>query len=201
MIKSIKLFAAVCLLAMTTGLSGQDTDKPSLDGGSLDSQLEYVIKESNNYQQYKVIQETWMHKLRSHVNDTLQAMRSERDLLKAELDKREQRINALAENLQSTKDTLVETRKAQDEMAFVGVPIEKSSYRITMWTIISVLVLTLLFFVYRFNRSSAVTRQSKEALANIQEDFDQHRKRALEREQKLRRELQDELNKQYRNHK
>lgn len=190
------------LWATGTTLSAQDEEaKPSLDGGSIDSQMEYVIEESNNYQQYKVIEEKWIRKLRSHVKDTLSAMRNERNQLKDELNARAEKIKALNLDLKSTHDTLANTRKAQNEMAFVGVPLEKSSYRITMWSIIAVLVIALLIFVFRFNRSNATTRQSRETLANVQDEFDDHRKRALEREQKLRRELQDELNKQQRNQK
>ena len=185
-------------IGIQSPLIAQDEEKLSLDAGSIDSQFEYVIEESNNYKQYENIPTLWMTKLRSHVADTLQTIHSNVRELQEELQKREEQITALKKDLQSTRDTLALTRTAQDEMAFVGIGMEKSTYRATMWSIIAVLVLLLLIFIIRFNRSHAITRQSKEALASVQAEFDEHRKRSLEREQKLRRELQDELNKQRR---
>ena len=40
-----------------------------------------------------------------------------------------------------------------------------------------------------------LTKQAQENLITVEEEFEAHRKKALEREQKLRRQLQDEVNK------
>ncbi|MDZ7846772.1 MAG: tRNA (guanine-N1)-methyltransferase [Owenweeksia sp.] len=175
-----------------------EASKLSLDDGSIDSQIEYVIKESNNYQQYEVIPKNWMVKLRKNVADSVKSFRQKANKLRSNLKARDSEIMQLTSNLQSTQDTLRQTRKAQNDMALLGMPMQKSSYRATMWTIIGVLILFLLIFIVRFNRSQVATRESKESLKTVQDEYDQHRKRSLEREQKLRRELQDELNKQNR---
>jgi hypothetical protein len=65
-----------------------------------------------------------------------------------------------------------------------------------MWSIIGALLALLIFFVYKFNNSNVVTKEAKLALAEMEEEFEEHRKVALEREQKVRRQLQDEINKQ-----
>ncbi|MEX0314527.1 MAG: tRNA (guanine-N1)-methyltransferase, partial [Allomuricauda sp.] len=57
------------------------------------------------------------------------------------------------------------------------------------------LLLFLLLFIYRFRNSNVLTSQAKEALADLEKEFEEHRRRALEREQKISRQLQDELNK------
>ena len=41
-----------------------------------------------------------------------------------------------------------------------------------------------------------MTKDAKRALSEMEEEFEEHRKTALEREQKVRRQLQDEINKQ-----
>jgi hypothetical protein len=65
-----------------------------------------------------------------------------------------------------------------------------------MWSIIGALLALLIFFVYKFNNSNVVTKEAKLALSEMEEEFEEHRKVALEREQKVRRQLQDEINKQ-----
>ena len=72
----------------------------------------------------------------------------------------------------------------------------KTSYNILLWSIIGGLLAFLLFFIYKFKNSNAVTKQAKLSLAETEEEFEEHRKRALEREQKVMRRLQDEINKQ-----
>lgn len=180
------------------GLQAQESASLSLDSGSVDSQFEYVIKKSNNYQQYEVIPKEWMLQLRSQVADTLKGMRSEKIALNQELRLRADKLEALTGQLASTQDSLQATRAAQDEMALLGMPMSKGGYRTVMWSIIGVLLLLLIIFIIRFRTSNAITVNAKENLTNLQDEFDEHRKRSLEREQKLRRELQDELNKQRR---
>ena len=74
----------------------------------------------------------------------------------------------------------------------------KTSYSLIMWLLIIVLLALLILFIYKFNNSNSVTRIAKNNLADIEEEFEEHRRYALEREQKVRRQLQDELNKQKR---
>lgn len=64
-----------------------------------------------------------------------------------------------------------------------------------MWSVIAVLFALLLFFIYRFKNSNAVTITTKESLENLENEFKEHRTFALEREQKVMRQLQDERNK------
>jgi len=52
-----------------------------------------------------------------------------------------------------------------------------------------------LFFIYRFKNSNFLTQQAKSALTDVEAEFEQHRRRSLEREQKISRELQDVINK------
>lgn len=196
MLKTI--FRAAVLLAITSGtIQAQDDDNSlSLDGGTLDSQVEYLIEESNNYQQYDVVPQGWLKKFRGNLNDSLVDFRNEASELEKKLETERKTITDLRAQLAATQDTLGATRQAQNEMDFVGIPMAKSNYRATMWSIIGVLVLALVIFIVRFRHSNATTKDVKEKLATIEDEFDQHRKRSLEREQKLRRELQDELNKQ-----
>jgi len=65
-----------------------------------------------------------------------------------------------------------------------------------MWLIIIALLVLLILFIYKFKSSNSVTKIARNNLADIEEEFEEHRRNALEREQKVRRQLQDEINKQ-----
>ena len=64
-----------------------------------------------------------------------------------------------------------------------------------LWTIITGLLLLLLFFIYKFRQSNILTQEAKSGLSDLEMEYEDHRRRALEREQKISRQLQDELNK------
>jgi len=64
-----------------------------------------------------------------------------------------------------------------------------------MWSVVGILAALLFLFIYRFNASNRITREVKAKLSETEHEFEEHRKRALEREQKVMRKLQDEINK------
>jgi hypothetical protein len=73
--------------------------------------------------------------------------------------------------------------------------LEKGTYNLIVWSIIVILIILLSFFIQRYKSNFRVAKESKDAADEIREEFEQHRKKAMEREQKLKRDLQDELNK------
>ena len=192
------LLAFASVLMINQGMAQEESveKKPSLEGGTLKSQYEYLIEESNDYQEYKVIRKSWTSKFGKSLNDSLKAIEDARMQAKAQSKSQLEEIAALKGQLASTKDSLVEVNAEKDNMTLVGVPIEKSGYKTTMWSIIGVLVLLLAVFIFRFRNSNVVASKAKETLNDVEEEFAEYKKRSLEREQKLRRELQDEINKQ-----
>jgi len=80
-------------------------------------------------------------------------------------------------------------------MSLFGMQMSKTAYNLLMWSIIAGLFVFLLFFILKFKHSNVVTKEAKAALATLEDEFKAHRRTALEREQKVKRQLQDELNK------
>jgi len=194
-----KLSAFVLLTCFaTTNIYSQQSnneDKLSLSEGTIDNQFEYVIQRSNNYQDYKVIKKTWLYQLKAHTLDSLKAIHKNLDETKAIVSAQTNEKNGLKEELASTNATLNTTREEKDNILLFGMQMSKSSYSALMWSIIGGLFLLLVIFIYNYNKSNRITRQSKQALADIEEEFEEHRRNALEREQIVRRQLQDEINK------
>ncbi|MEZ4802908.1 MAG: tRNA (guanine-N1)-methyltransferase [Gelidibacter sp.] len=176
-----------------------DEDKLSLTEGSISNQFEYIIQKSYSYQEFKNVKKAWLYELKAHTLDSLKAIQVDLTNTQKVVDSLNQEIVALKSNLSETKSNLSSTIEEKDNMALFGMPMSKSSYSAIMWSIIGVLFALLLLFIYKFRNSNAVTSQSKKALSEIEEEFEEHRRNALEREQIVRRQLQDELNKQKKN--
>jgi len=80
-------------------------------------------------------------------------------------------------------------------LSLFGLQMSKTGYNALMWSIIAALLALLLVFIFRFKNSNSITKAAKLKLSETEEEFEEHRRNALEREQKVRRQLQDEINK------
>lgn len=177
-----------------------ENDKLSLNSGTLDNQFEYVISKSNgwnnNGQIYKVVKANWLTDLKAHALDSLKAIRKNLIATEITVKAQTQEIADLKNSLLNVKANLDKSKGEKDTMSLFGMLLSKNGYSAIMWSIIGVLFLLLILFIYKFKNSNSITKEAKRALLEVEEEFEEHRKTAVEREQKVRRQLQDEINKQ-----
>lgn len=180
--------------------TAEEDDKLSLDSGTLENQFEYLTKRSNNWrdqrgQSYEVVRNEWIAKLKSHTLDSLKVLKKELLDTQNKVSSQSQEVEQLKSSLSNTKTNLEETNQEKDSMSLFGLQMSKGGYNTLLWSIIAGLLAFLFFFIFKFKNSNAVTKEAKLKLEEIEEEFEEHRRNALEREQKVRRQLQDELNK------
>lgn len=174
----------------------QNDDKLSLTEGTLDNQFDYVIKESNDWHRdYKVTKIEWLKTLKKHTLDSIKVYTIDISEKQTVIDSQSKEITELKNNLSTTQTNLDATKAEKDNMNLFGLPMSKTGYSLVMWAIIGLLFALLLMFIFKFKNSNAVTKQAKKTLAETEEEFEEHRRNSLEREQKVRRQLQDEINK------
>ncbi len=183
-------------LQTITAQSTEEDEKLSLNSGSIDNQFEYVIQKSGSYQEYKVVKKTWMNTLKEHTIDSLKAVHKNLADTKAVVESQSKEISNLKTSLANTEATLDNTKSEKDNISLLGIQMSKASYKVLMWGIIAALLGFLLLFIYKFKGSNSSTREAKLKVSELETEFEEHRRNALEREQKVRRQLQDELNKQ-----
>ena len=174
---------------------GQATKKFD-NSGTVDEQFDYLITKSNRYQQYKVVQLDWLQQLQRNVLDTIAQTDAIITAKDAEIQTQNTEINNLNTSLNTANTKIEELSTQIESISLFGMQLKKPVFKSLMFAIIGILALLLAIFIFQFKRSNAVTTQTKADIKELEEEFDQHRKRALEREQKVMRRLQDELNKQ-----
>ena len=167
-----------------------------LNEAKLVDQLEYLIQNSNRYQDYKVVKRAFLDKLKSNIADSVSGLKGQISSSKEQIQKQQSTIESLNESLAKTNQNLSSVTTEKDNMQFLGMQVSKGSYKTTMWSIIGVLLALLAFFIYKYRNSNSVTVQARKSLEETEAEFEDHRRRALEREQKIMRKLQDEINKQ-----
>jgi cytochrome c-type biogenesis protein CcmH/NrfF len=199
--KHLRALLTLALLIPLVTLTAQEDDTPVSGNQSLKEQFEELERKSTNYRSgngvpYEVIKLSGLNELKANIFDTIGTANKTIKDLSATITANTSEIESLNSKLQETTNKLNEVTEEKDSISFFGALISKGTYNFILWSIIFGLLLLLLFFIYRFRNSNFLTQQAKSALAELEEEYENHRRRALEREQKISRQLQDELNKQ-----
>ena len=200
LLKFSGLLFLLCLVSISLQAQAQPATA-SINEGTINDQFEFIINKSNNYtdgkgQSYEVVRRNIFLTLKAHTLDSLNALQAKLDNTNNKVSSQQKKIDELTTKLADTESTLATTTEEKDGMVLLGMQMTKTSYNIIMWSTIAGLLAFLLIFIYRFKNSNVVTKATKASLADLENEFKEHRRIALEREQKVKRQLQDEINKQ-----
>lgn len=201
--KGFRILIVVLFSFFIGTLTAQETaevkQELSLDKGSIDSQFDFIYKKSGNYRsegkKYEVVRTISLDKLRKNVLDSLKGLETNAVQLKTTIAGHESTISSLNKELEETTNNLTGVTEEKDSMSFLGILVSKVTYNTILWSIIAGLLGLMLLFMYKFRRSNILTQEAKTSLSEVEEEYVDHRRRALEREQKISRQLQDEINK------
>lgn len=186
--KSIILFFTFGIFLLTA-VNAQENN-------TVKDQFQSLYKNSNNYQIYKVVKKQEYLSLQKSILDSITNLKrkiaSENQLVRQQ----QKNIAELNTKITSLNEALSTSKTKETSISLFGILLHKATYNTVLWSIILILISVAAFFMYRFKNSNALTKTAKSSLVEVEQEFEQHRKKSLEREQKLRRQLQDEINKQ-----
>ena len=193
--KQFFFFLATLFIGLSSSFSQEEENKLSLTNSTVNEKFDYVLTKSNNYQEFKVVKKTWLYTLKKQVIDSVIKQKSEINTLTKTIETQKNNTISLEAKIVELNDTITQISTDKENISFLGADLKKSDFKNLFWAIIAILTILLAFFIYQFKNSNTVTQSIKTQLADIEKEFDEHRKIALEREQKVMRKLQDELNK------
>ena len=191
------MFLGLLFLALSAPLHAQE--QVSVAPKSLTEQLDSLMTQKNSLYKnrgvrYRTIRELQLLGFKEVIQDSMDKAAAHRRSLDKQLSAQIQKNDSVQALYNAITQTNVSLEKEKNSMAFLGIPSTKSSYRVISWTLILSLLGGLLFFIFKFRNSNFLTQQAKSALEEMEQEFEQHRRWALDREQKLSRELLDERN-------
>lgn len=194
-------FKLLSIVFIAISFSFYAQEEEILEDNSVKGQFEKIFRTSTTYKplgtrkKYKVIDLLKYQQLKSNVLDSLNKLETlihdKENTLKIERDN----IKKTKETLDKTKSDLIESNKKENSISLFGIQLSKLKYNLLLWSIIIVSLIALFYFIFKFSKSNILTKEAQNNLLEVEQEFDEHRKKSLEREQKLRRQLQDEVNK------
>jgi len=197
MMKFKHLLLALSLIFTTHFLSAQEENNE--EDNTINSQFDEVIESSNNYQDYKVVKRYKLTQLQKNTVNRIESLKEEIVTSNKTIEEQKLKIENLKAELNNTQNNLNQVTEEKDQISFFGIATDKGTYQTIMWVIVFALVLILVFFIYKYKQSNILTKEAKKNLAENEAEFDEYRKKSLEKQQKLGRQLQDEKNKQNKN--
>lgn len=189
-----KSFAILLLsiLTFSTAMaqsSQGSTQQAVVFNGTIEEQFDLLLKNSYPYENFRNVRDN-LPRFKKNTLDSLKSLREEIKIQNVTIETQKASVDSLKQALAETKELISQG----DSINFLGMTIEKGTYHYIVWSIIIVLLVLLLFFIQRYKSNLQTAKDSRDAADEIREEFEQHRKKAMEREQKLKRDLQDELN-------
>lgn len=188
-------FFLILLFVFSIPLTVVGQDSIQVIHNTLDYQMQQAFDKSNSYQEYKVVKKTLLTDLRRSVLDSISDLKKTIASQHQELEQKQVKIDTLNQKLQHTEEDLAVSREREDGISFFGSTISKSSYNTILFSIIGILLLIGGFLFYKFLTSHKVISSAELLIAEMEIEIEDYRRNSLEREQKLRRKLQDEINK------
>ncbi len=186
------LILSILLLAFNFSLSAQDFNSGE---SPVEEEFTNLIEKSNDYQGFKVVDYNELITLKKNTSEFISKLNDEITTQQNTIDQHQQEISELKSELETTRQNLEKVTAEKDAITFLGVPFSKSGYMSLMWGIITVLIIALVFFIFRFKKGHAQTSEARQNLSATEKEFEIYRAKALEKEQRLGRLLQDERNK------
>jgi preprotein translocase subunit SecF len=190
-----KFLLLFSFIFITTAVYCQ-ANKKFIDTGSVKNQFDYLLNESNNFQEFKVVKQQWILKLKSNVSDSISKTKITFSNNVKIISEQLKEIDSLTNEVASITNEFEKLNTEKQQVSFLGIKLEKSLYKSLTYTLILIFIGLFLFYFFKFKQSNVQTKEAKLSLKEVEEEYDEHRKKALEREQKIMRKLQDELNKQ-----
>lgn len=170
--------------------SVKNTD-PSLNG-----QYQFMLSRTRTSPDgYKMVAKYRLDQLWKNVSDTIRKERAELKALQQKLTDQGKTVSYLKTEISGKDASLSESTDKLNEIKFLGISFDKGTYSIIVWSIIGVLVIALIIIVARSGKNISEAKHRSQLYTEISDEYQAYKSKAVEKERKLARELQDERNK------
>lgn len=163
---------------------------------SLESQFSVFKENSSQWNGYIMNKEADLNEFHKARLDTISNLETNINSMQSEIVSLKGEIKSLSSELSKTQVSLKESKAKEQGLTTLGINFNKESFPPLMYTIIILLIVIAAAGFSLFFRSNILTKETEKRYEEIAKELEEQRMRGMERESKLRRELQTERNKQ-----
>jgi len=176
--------ATVLIMVGCTALRAQNVPQ-ALDTATLEGQLDYIENRTRIYENFRAVREDIFQQMKKNTIDTLNGAKLEIATLNSELTERNVEIETLTTDLGRAKNERDQAIRTKDSFTLLGMELNKGVYSTVLWIIILGLILFGVVMFLLFKRAHVVTSQTQSELETLKEEYEEHKKNAREKYEKL----------------
>jgi len=164
---------------------------------TLESQYSTLKVNANKWDGFIMVKEPPLNEFHNSILDTIKGLEETIVVANTSVVNAKKELSVLSKELSETKESLKASLSKEDELITLGMPVNKKTFPTIVYSIIIVMIVICLFVFFLFFRSNAITKETEKNNQKLTDELKAQKTRALERENKLARELQTERNKNY----
>jgi hypothetical protein len=184
----------ICVLTVTGAVAQTATDALKNDDQTLRERYLVLKTKSQNYQDYKVIKENLLDSWWRIVVDSLQSKQAAIRNAQANAAKLQAQLNENIETLKSKESSMQDIIYASTHIKVLGIDFDKGFFAGLVGFIIMGLALTIAVIVYSLKLIRKNLKEKADLANSISTEYEEYKRKAMDKQTKLSRELQNERN-------
>jgi hypothetical protein len=171
------------------------SDALNNDSQTLRERYLLMKTKSQNYQEYKVIKENLLDSWWKIVTDSLQAKQAAIQKSRTELANLQAQLNESNENLKAKEGSMQDVVYASTHIKVLGIDFDKGFFAALVGILILGLGITIAAIMYMLKVSRQSAKEKADLATAISAEYEDYKRKAMDKQTKLSRELQNERNK------
>lgn len=185
----------ICVLA-AVGVNAQTaSDALERDNQTLRERYLVLKNKSQTYQDYKVIKENILEGYWRIIQDSLEHKQSLMREARAEIANLNKQLDENKAALKAKEDSMQDILHASTHITVLGIDFDKGFFAGLMGVVILLLGLVIAVIYYTMKMMRRNLAEKVELMNSISAEYEDYKRRAMEKQTKLSRELQNERNK------
>jgi hypothetical protein len=190
-----KLYFTLCGLALIFVGQAQSTVALENKPQALQERYYLMKTKAETYQDYKVIKESILDGVWKIVNDSLNKREKQLADAKVKIDTLQHNLGRAHAEVKSKNDSMADIVFASTHINVLGKNFSKSFFLVIFFTLFIGLALVITLLVARMKGMQSFVNESKLIVSSVNNELEDYKHKAMEKQVKLARELQTERNK------
>jgi hypothetical protein len=182
-------------LLMIQSAFGQVQLAPLDANANLNNRFAYIKATSQTFQDYKVIKEVRLDEFWRMTMDSVNKQRQAIKQSQQTIDLLTKQLTATGASVKTIQASMADLVHDSTHISFFGIPVNKWLFNILVLAVVGGLAFVIVLLLGRTRLINMAIKEKVDSLQSITDEFEQYKRKALEKEKKLSRELQTERNK------
>lgn len=191
----IKMTCLIALMAMTfTGFSQSADGALEKNDNTLEQRYRLMKDKSETFNEYKVIKEYILDGMWKITRDSFKVKQADLAAAKTEINDLKSELNAALAAVKQKEESMEEIVYASSHITVLGIDFTKGMFITTVAFTVLGLLLVIGLITGKLKLMYTSLREKIELEDSVSKEFENYKRKALEKQMKLSRELQDERN-------